>query len=393
MTEVRRQSHVLIVDPSPLWRRGLETFIDDQPTLSCSASLAAFDAMGKVPPSTTLDIAVLHLGDAALRTWRQAVSIIRHVRPSIRIIGIHERLGPDDQAVLTTESDASFVDEQSPEAALVRALLDPEHRTRRRWEAPTLGPIPLTARESSILSRVAAGRTTSQIADELVLGVRTVENAKKTLFNRLGVLNQAHAVSLAIRLGLLDDPADETSMPTLLEALAVRLIQPGQKPALDDGLRISVGAVRRANAGPSVLIIRHPLSGPQILAALRNGTTAIVDETQSDIDFVAAVDRARLGRYTVPDRELQELFRTLRAPLADATHLSLTPRESDLLHSIGMGESVKQTARSLGIAVKTVENTQRLLFRKLGVRNRSQAIATAVELGLVGPVPPTSSPE
>ena len=63
--------------------------------------------------------------------------------------------------------------------------------------------------------------------------------------------------------------------------------------------------------------------------------------------------------------------------------ISISGRELDLLRSIERGESVKQTARALGIAIKTVENTQRLLFRKIDVRNRAQAMARAHELGLL----------
>jgi DNA-binding CsgD family transcriptional regulator len=63
--------------------------------------------------------------------------------------------------------------------------------------------------------------------------------------------------------------------------------------------------------------------------------------------------------------------------------ITLTPREVDILESIERGESVKQTARSLGIAIKTVENLQSRLFRKLGARNRAQAIAKAHDLNLL----------
>ena len=44
---------------------------------------------------------------------------------------------------------------------------------------------------------------------------------------------------------------------------------------------------------------------------------------------------------------------------------------------------MKQTARDLGIAPKTVENLQGRLFRKLGARNRAQAVARAHALGLL----------
>jgi DNA-binding NarL/FixJ family response regulator len=66
-----------------------------------------------------------------------------------------------------------------------------------------------------------------------------------------------------------------------------------------------------------------------------------------------------------------------------AVRSELTSRELDILRSIARGDSVRQTASSLGISVKTVENTQARLFRKLGVRNRAEALLVAYELGVV----------
>jgi DNA-binding NarL/FixJ family response regulator len=65
----------------------------------------------------------------------------------------------------------------------------------------------------------------------------------------------------------------------------------------------------------------------------------------------------------------------------------LTIREHEILHSIASGHTVRQTARALGIADKTVQNTQARLFRKLGARNRSETLTIAYRLGMVDPVP------
>jgi DNA-binding NarL/FixJ family response regulator len=69
----------------------------------------------------------------------------------------------------------------------------------------------------------------------------------------------------------------------------------------------------------------------------------------------------------------------------------LTAREFDILRSIAMGHTVRQTARLLAIAEKTVENLQGRLFLKLGTHNRAGAIRAAYALGLLdfdsGPPP------
>ena len=58
---------------------------------------------------------------------------------------------------------------------------------------------------------------------------------------------------------------------------------------------------------------------------------------------------------------------------------------SDILSSMAQGHSIRPAARAFGIAPKTVENVQTRLFRKLGVRNRSGALAVADAFGLLPP--------
>jgi len=50
---------------------------------------------------------------------------------------------------------------------------------------------------------VAQGFRTSEIAEQLDISLKTVENHKQRLFRKLDVQNQAHAVSVAMRQGLL----------------------------------------------------------------------------------------------------------------------------------------------------------------------------------------------
>jgi len=71
------------------------------------------------------------------------------------------------------------------------------------------------------------------------------------------------------------------------------------------------------------------------------------------------------------------------APTPSPTVPHLTARECDILGSIACGHTIRQTARALGIATKTVENTQARLFRKLDARNRREALTIADALGLV----------
>jgi DNA-binding CsgD family transcriptional regulator len=61
----------------------------------------------------------------------------------------------------------------------------------------------LTARELDVLGLVGAGHTTREVSEALGISPKTVENHKQRIFVKLGVQNQAHAVAVAMRTGLL----------------------------------------------------------------------------------------------------------------------------------------------------------------------------------------------
>ena len=61
----------------------------------------------------------------------------------------------------------------------------------------------------------------------------------------------------------------------------------------------------------------------------------------------------------------------------------LTPRESLILNLIAQGATNGEVAGELGLQIRTVKHHTSSVFRKLGARNRSEAVALAYRLGLV----------
>jgi DNA-binding CsgD family transcriptional regulator len=57
----------------------------------------------------------------------------------------------------------------------------------------------------------------------------------------------------------------------------------------------------------------------------------------------------------------------------------LTPRELDVLAAIADGDTNKAIARRLGISLHTVKFHVESVFRKLGARTRTEAVAKATE--------------
>ncbi len=66
----------------------------------------------------------------------------------------------------------------------------------------------------------------------------------------------------------------------------------------------------------------------------------------------------------------------------DGLHEALSPRESEILRLVCQGLSNQEIARQLVLSVGTVKFHIHNIYGKLGVRDRPQAIAKAVQLGM-----------
>jgi DNA-binding NarL/FixJ family response regulator len=66
-----------------------------------------------------------------------------------------------------------------------------------------------------------------------------------------------------------------------------------------------------------------------------------------------------------------------------ATELTLSPREVEILALITRGASTTRIASDLYISIKTVKNHLASIYEKLDVTDRTQAVLTALRLGLV----------
>jgi DNA-binding NarL/FixJ family response regulator len=115
-----------------------------------------------------------------------------------------------------------------------------------------------------------------------------------------------------------------------------------------------------------------------------SGADAVICADTATDEVVRRLQVVDRGGALVAPGPLRTLLDRVRQRGARVTSIDdLTPREQQILESIDRGESVKQTARVLGISPKTVENLQSRLFSKLDVRNRAQAVSHAHGLGLL----------
>lgn len=133
-----------------------------------------------------------------------------------------------------------------------------------------------------------------------------------------------------------------------------------------------------------VVVNDREISPSVSVDALARGADAVVERDGELPDVLAVIKAVAAGGAVVSPSQAREVVDRLRhGPGLSAGALALTRREMEILQSIDRGHVVKQTARTLEISEKTVQNLQSRLFRKLGARNRAQAVARAHELGLL----------
>jgi DNA-binding NarL/FixJ family response regulator len=118
--------------------------------------------------------------------------------------------------------------------------------------------------------------------------------------------------------------------------------------------------------------------------AIEAGASAFLTKDcsmQEVVDTVVKTAGGDVGFSTgIAAAILQELGRT---ELVERTDSPLTPREEEILQLIADGCSTTEVADHLFISQKTVKNHLASIYAKLDARDRTQAVLSAVRIGIV----------
>jgi DNA-binding NarL/FixJ family response regulator len=129
-------------------------------------------------------------------------------------------------------------------------------------------------------------------------------------------------------------------------------------------------AIRDVSPGTRVLLISG--AGRMAPAAARRaGASGFISKDQSAAEVVAAVKLVGAGLTTF-------------APKAEQQAPPLTEREREVLDLIARGATNPEIARELFLSPHTVKEHTSALYRKLGARNRAEAVQRAQRVGLLG---------
>jgi len=118
---------------------------------------------------------------------------------------------------------------------------------------------------------------------------------------------------------------------------------------------------------PRILMLSAYPDAALVQAALQAGATGYVLKTAAGADLLAAVQRVMQGEQALVGV----------APALSGRGLPLSPQEALILSYVADGWPTKQIARQLDRDERTVEKHLTHLYAKLGVTNRTEAVAVA----------------
>lgn len=408
-----------------LYRDLLWGWLANQPGFRVVGHVAEDDDLIELCRLRTPDLIVLDVaGDADPHL--AVLSKIRTRYGRTTVVVVYDQLTPVAHAAACQAGVARLVPCSHGLGALLLVLRECVAAGQRNGGAdPVARPTnELADYEREVVSLVATGHTVERIADLLSTSTHAIEHCKRRIYAKLRAVSQSHAIARAAALGMIDPlpPRPPSATPEPGPPLVVLR---GPAGPAQEGVVVALLSLQlpfvvdesdqpgdpetwaRWHAGPVFLLLVDPrpedwettdtVTVPVVWVssgraprdrtrqALERGVVAMLPTERIEELLAPALTLAGAGCVTIGPQPAAELVGVL-ASRRDGTmdglpHLTL--RESQILRSIAAGDTVRQTARSLGITVKTVENTQARLFRKLGSRNRAATLARALELGLV----------
>lgn len=142
-----------------------------------------------------------------------------------------------------------------------------------------------------------------------------------------------------------------------------------------DGLT-AMARIREHTPDARVIVLTNYGGDEEIYAALRLGARAYLVKSARRTELLAAVRKVAAGQTFVQPE--------IAARLADRLHRAgLSAREKDVLRGIARGQRNREIARELGITEITVKHHVSSILSKLGVNDRTGALATAIERGII----------
>ncbi len=155
--------------------------------------------------------------------------------------------------------------------------------------------------------------------------------------------------------------------------------------SLSDGNGVEVARQLLAQPSSPRIIALTVHDEPEMLAALvRIGVHGYLLKGVRSADLVRAIRTVVTTGIALSPEMLPELVGQYRrlARRAEDAH-PLTTRELEILRLVASGASNREIARQLTLSPQTIKNQLSIIYGKLGVSNRTEAVVAALDRGLI----------
>lgn len=150
-----------------------------------------------------------------------------------------------------------------------------------------------------------------------------------------------------------------------------------QMPILD-GVE-AIKAIQSENASTYILVLTTYDSDADIIRAIEAGAKGYLLKDTPREELFNAIRTASSGESVLAPTVATRLMNRMRAPAEE----NLSAREIEVLELVARGNTNKAVGKTLHISTATVKTHLIHIYNKLGVSDRTAAVTTALEKGII----------
>ena len=135
-------------------------------------------------------------------------------------------------------------------------------------------------------------------------------------------------------------------------------------------------AIRALPRAPQVLVVTNYSTDGEVVGAVSAGAVGYLLKDCPPTELTDGIRKAARGESVMSSQVMGKLMDSMNRPME-----TLTAREIDVLRLAG--RSNRQIAKELVLTEATIKSHMGRVFTKLGVSNRTAAVAVARERGIL----------
>ncbi|MBM4418240.1 MAG: response regulator transcription factor [Chloroflexi bacterium] len=145
----------------------------------------------------------------------------------------------------------------------------------------------------------------------------------------------------------------------------------------------AIREIRKGNPDARVLVLTAFQTDDRVMDAIQAGAQGYLLKGAPRDDLFRAIRIVAAGGSLLQPSVAARLLARVGQMLSPDTAEHLTDRETEVLGLLVKGMRNKEIAESLVISERTVKFHVGMIFQKLGVSNRAEAVSRAIQAGLV----------